>query len=113
MVRNKFKVILAGEELGVFDETQITLDDAFALEGNAGQTINQMLAGLAPMQATALRSLVWFMRYKAGAAVPKESINFILTDLSYEAIPDPPKARAKGSVKSGTSTSDSSPTSAT
>lgn len=98
MARNKFKVVLAGEDLGNFDENQLTLDDAFALEGNTGLTINQMLVGLAPMEAKSLRALVWFMRYKAGAAVDVTSINFLLTDLSYEELPNPTKARAGKSV---------------
>lgn len=108
--RNRFKVILAGEDLGLFDENELTLNDAFTLEANAGQTINEMLGGLAPMRAQSLRALVWFMKWKRGDTAHITTIDFKLTELSYEAVPVPSKASSKASA---ISTSDSSPTSAT
>jgi hypothetical protein len=112
MARNKFTVFLAGEVLGVFDENELTLNDAFTLEANAGQTVNEMLAGLAPLRAQSLRALVWFMKWKRGDPEHISAIDFKLTDLSYEAVVEPDPTRAS-SEPDATGTSDSSPTSVT
>ncbi len=108
--RNRFKVILAGDELGLFDETDLTLTDAFTLENNAGLTINEMLGGIVSMRASSLRALVWFMKFKRGDNAHISTIDFKLTELTFEAVPVPSKARTEPSA---TGTSESSPTSAT
>lgn len=111
MAINNFRVLVAGEDLGEFHESALTLDDAFTIEATAGITINEMLAGIAPMRAKSLRALVWFMKFKRGDQDHITTIAFKLTEFTIEAIPDPTVAGP--SEGSETPTSDSSPTSAT
>ena len=89
MAVNVFTVTLAGELLGTFDENELTLTDAFTIENTTGLTVIDMLEGVAPLRPTALRALVWFMRYKAGNPPHISTIDFKLLDLKLEAVPDP------------------------
>lgn len=92
MARNKFTVTLGEDELGVFDETQFMLSDAFVLENETGLTINQMLGGIIAYRPNALRALVWFMKFKRGDNQHISTIEFALTDLVTVAVPDPTEA---------------------
>ena len=109
---NYFTVTLEGEELGVFDDDTLMLDDSFVFENNTGMTFNQMLTGIEEADSKSSRALVWWMRYKQGSAVDLLSINFRLKALHVKPVvfANPPKAGR--AAKNVTTTSDTSPTSA-
>lgn len=107
---NKFTVALAGDDLGTFDENELTLDDAFILERTAHMTFTQMLQGARIGLPDELRALVWFMKLKRGDGVDILSINFKLTELVTEAVEDPSPVVAPR-VKKLRATSPSSDTS--
>lgn len=113
--KNHFKVTLAGEDLGVFDDDELGINDAMTFENNTGMTFNDMLLGLSDRsKAAPLRALVWFMRFKQGTPVDLLSLEFKLTALVTTAVEsvDPTGAggrRGKGATK----TSATSPKSAT
>jgi hypothetical protein len=114
-VVNRFKVTLEGVDLGVFAETEFTLNDAFVLEATTGLTVLEMLAGITPRKAKALQALVWFMKFKQGSPDHISTINFKLVDLKWEAVADPTPAsdsEQEVTVPDVTGTSESSPTSA-
>lgn len=109
MALKNFKLTLAGEDLGMFYQNALTLNDSFVMQNNTGMTINEMLAGLSDVTNPAPnRALVWFMRYKQGKTVDLLSIDYKLTEFEIEAIPDP---KAPASPRKPRSTSASSDTS--
>lgn len=96
---NVFTVTLAGELLGTFSEYELTVNDLYALEGNTGLSVTQMLNGLNEYRAKPVQALVWFMRYKQGHPVDMLSIDFKVTDLVMEAVPTPSKASRRSGSK--------------
>ena len=110
---NYFTVTLDGEDLGTFDDDELTLTDSFTFENNAGMTLDEMLDGVNTLRPKALRALVWWMRYKQGKTVDLLAIDFKLKSLKVESVvfADPSKARGRTS-KNATTTSPPSPTSA-
>lgn len=86
MANNVFTVMLGAEDLGTFDENELTLEDAFKLENTTGLTFTEMLQGASAGRAKGLQALVWFLRSKQGNTVDPLSINFKLTDLTTRAV---------------------------
>jgi len=105
---NYFTVTLDDEDLGVFDDDLLMLDDSFVFENNTSMTFNQMLTGIEEADSKASRALVWWMRYKQGKTVDLLSINFRLKALHVVPVvfANPPKAGR--AAKNVTTTSDTS-----
>jgi hypothetical protein len=90
VANNVFAVKLGEEELGTFDENELTLEDAFVLENTTGLTFTELLQDGRDGRAKGLQALVWFMRYKQGTRVDLLSINFKLADLTTRAVKKAP-----------------------
>ena len=109
------KIITLGDERYEFDDTGLTLTDAFMIKSASGLDLVPFQDGLNTMSPLALQVLIWFLRQKAGRPEDIRSIDFVISTLSVtEAptveLPDPTEA---ASEIDETATSDSSPTSAT
>ena len=110
---NYFTVTLDGEELGTFDDDELTLSDSFTFENNTKMSLNEMLDGINATRPVALRALVWWMRFKQGKPVDLLAIDFKLKQLAIKPVEfaDPSKAGSRR-AKNATATSPTSPTSA-
>lgn len=82
--------VTLGDESWVFDEDEITVDDAIALKYATGMNVVPMLQGMTEWDGEAMRALVWFCKHRAGEhpGDPK-GISFRLLDLKMEQEPDP------------------------
>lgn len=76
----KMKVRL-GEDGWLFDEGDITLEDAFVIKAELGLALRPFLQGIADMDPDCLQGLVWFCRRKAGERVSRSSVKFRILDL--------------------------------
>ena len=92
-----FRVTLAGDDLGVFDEKKFTVSDGILVKnatgGQTGLTIKGFLKGVEEMDPQALQALVWFLKFKRGEQVHISTIDYALGDLEVEEEPDPTPAR--------------------
>ncbi len=100
---SQIHVTLAGEDLGVIDEERMTLTDAFAIKAASGLSLRPFFGGLNEMDPLSLQTLVWFLRYKQGKAIPLPEVDFVIADLSLEVVPDPPSQPVVTEATSGAS----------
>lgn len=77
------RVILGNDEW-MFDEGDITLEDAFMIKAETGLALRPFLQGIADMDPDCLQGLVWFCRRKAGERVNRSSVKFRILDLELK-----------------------------
>jgi hypothetical protein len=73
----------------MFDEDDITIQDAYMLKSVTGMGLRGFFEGLQDMDPQCLQALVWFLRRKAGEQVQMDEVNFKVTSLQMEQQPDP------------------------
>lgn len=83
-----------GEDEWLFDEGDITLEDAFMIKAETGLALRPFLQGIADMDPDCLQGLVWFCRRKTGERISRSSVKFRILDLDLsqdeEGEQDPP-----------------------
>lgn len=79
-----------GDAEWLFDESAVTLEDAFLIKTGTGLALKPFLQGVADLDPTCLQGLVWFLRRKAGEAIPMEVVQFTIMDLEISQDADPP-----------------------
>lgn len=105
---------LGDEDLGTLDERKITTTDALMIEVESGKlgeklTLKRFFLGIQDMDARAMITLVWFLRFKQGHREDIRQVEFVLADLRGEDEPDP---TTESSGESDVPTSELSPSSA-
>ena len=104
---------LGDEDLGILDERKITTTDGLMIEVESAKlgeklTVKGLFAGIGEMDARAMITLVWFLRFKQGVRQDIRSVEFLFSDLNHEDMPDPTVASSGGSESA---TSEPSPSS--
>ncbi|MGZ4518873.1 MAG: hypothetical protein ACXVXW_00455 [Mycobacteriaceae bacterium] len=85
----QIKISLKDEDLGVFDEETITLQDAYAIKAASGLSLKPFFEGLNDMDPLSIQTLVWFQKRKQGVNVPLQEIDFVVADLGMEQVVPP------------------------
>lgn len=90
----KFSVKFKGEDLGVFDSDEVTMNQALTLENETGMTIDDMVKSLSKSSANGVQAVVWFRFFCLGRPQPYRQ-DFKFSDFDIEPVeeePDPTPA---------------------
>lgn len=83
----KFKISFKGEDLGVFDSDEVTMDQAIQLEDQAKMTLMEVINGTNRTSAKAMQAMVWFRYLQLGRPQPLHT-DFKFGDLVTELVED-------------------------
>jgi hypothetical protein len=84
----KLKLMLKGEDLGVFDPDDVDMEQAMQLQDQTGFTVGDLMPALGKLDARAMQALVWFQRIRLGQTSANKHENFKFGDLKVEDVPD-------------------------
>ena len=84
----KFSVKFKGEDLGVFDSDEVTMNQALTLENETGMTIDDMVKSLSKSSANGIQAVVWFRYLCLGRPQPYRQ-DFKFKDFDVNPIQDP------------------------
>lgn len=84
----QLRVSLRGEDLGVFDMDDVSMDQAILFENKTGMALGELGTGLSKMSARSLQALVWLMKIRRGEMTADLYDNFRIGELAVEAVPD-------------------------
>lgn len=112
----KFQVKFKGDDLGVFDSDEVTMNEALTLENETGMTIDDMVKSLGRSSANGVQAVVWFRFLQLGRVTEhpyRADFKFKEFDVALIGEPDPDPTEATDEVaelerafkKSETSTS--------
>lgn len=103
----QYKVDLPGEDLGIFDDESITIQQAFAIKAASGLSIKPFFDGLNNIDPLSAQTLVWFQRLQAGTSVPLQEIDFRMIDLTMAPIVPPSQPVVTEATSAGSETTPS------
>lgn len=104
---SKLAISVKGQGEWEFDDSELTLADAFAIKSATGLALKPFLEGVGEMDPHCLRALIWFVR---GKDVKLEKIDFRLSDVEVEQIEESdPTSGSETPSPDAASTSTSSP----
>lgn len=83
----KFTVKFKGEDLGLFDSDEVTMNQALTLEGETGMTMSEMITALGKNSARGLQAVVWFRYLCLGRPQPLHN-DFKFGDFDVEMVED-------------------------
>ena len=83
----QLKVRLGDEDLGTFDDNDLTIDHAMQLEDKTGYALVEFVQNLQRGSARALQALVWLQRLRNGRPGELHS-NFKIGDLKLAVVED-------------------------
>lgn len=110
----RIRISVAGEELGVWDLDEMTLQDSFLLKAATGLDPAPIEAGLGDMSPESWRAVVWWLRHEKEPKLRPEDVTFRWKDIDIERLTADPSTGAESdgaetSVPDETSGSTSSP----
>ena len=88
----QLRVTLRGEDLGIFDPDDVTMDQAMQLEDKTGLALGDVRVGLGRLSARSLQALVYLQRIRQGKLDAVLHDNFKVGDIGVINVAEEPEA---------------------